>query len=326
MPSRRPATSSASARRSSISCRTAAARSRSASGSRSAPAERPRTSRPGSRGSGFASGSSGVVGDDPFGRLLARRLGAEGVECAPALRVASARPVSGSWRSTRAGERSFFSPNARFSADKLLAPRRRGPRAPRAAPAGSTWARPRTCCPDGQDGAPRGGRRRARARRARLVRPERAAPPLGRRRAAAPALRGGPPVLHVREGRGRRGGALHGRGRPRACGGAARRDGGRDRRASRSARTARSSGAAPRSCAVPAERVEVVDTTGAGDAFVAGFLSVLARAGSPRAPDRADARARGGVRVPRRRAGRGARRSRRRTTPRGRDLHLTSRP
>jgi len=30
---------------------------------------------------------------------------------------------------------------------------------------------------------------------------------------------------------------------------------------------------------VPAERVEVVDTTGAGDAFVAGLLSILARAG-----------------------------------------------
>ena len=38
---------------------------------------------------------------------------------------------------------------------------------------------------------------------------------------------------------------------------------------------------------VPAERVEVVDTTGAGDAFVAGLLSVLARAGPIEALPRA---------------------------------------
>jgi fructokinase len=63
----------------------------------------------------------GVVGDDAFGRLLARRLAAEGVECA--LRFARERPT-GMWfvALDASGERSFFSPNARFSADKLVAP------------------------------------------------------------------------------------------------------------------------------------------------------------------------------------------------------------
>jgi fructokinase len=61
------------------------------------------------------------VGDDPFGRLLARRLAAEGVRCA--LRFARERPT-GMWfvALDARGERTFFSPNARFSADKLLAP------------------------------------------------------------------------------------------------------------------------------------------------------------------------------------------------------------
>src|SRR5512139_3157644 len=63
----------------------------------------------------------GVVGDDPFGRLLARKLAAEGVECA--FRFAPERPT-GLWfvALDARGERTFFSPNARFSADKLLAP------------------------------------------------------------------------------------------------------------------------------------------------------------------------------------------------------------
>lgn len=63
----------------------------------------------------------GVVGEDPFGRLLASRLGAEGVECR--LRRAPERPT-GMWfvALDARGDRSFFSPNARFSADKLLAP------------------------------------------------------------------------------------------------------------------------------------------------------------------------------------------------------------
>lgn len=70
---------------------------------------------------GLAVGFRGVVGDDPFGRLLARRLGAEGVRCT--LRFAPERPT-GMWfvAIDAAGERSFFSPNARFSADKLVAP------------------------------------------------------------------------------------------------------------------------------------------------------------------------------------------------------------
>ncbi len=63
----------------------------------------------------------GVVGDDPFGRLLARRLAGEGIEVR--LRHARERPT-GMWfvALDERGERSFFSPNARWSADKLLAP------------------------------------------------------------------------------------------------------------------------------------------------------------------------------------------------------------
>jgi fructokinase len=70
---------------------------------------------------GLRVGFRGVVGDDPFGRLLARRLGEEGVTCA--FRFAPERPTGLWFISLDArGERSFFSPNARFSADKLLAP------------------------------------------------------------------------------------------------------------------------------------------------------------------------------------------------------------
>lgn len=70
---------------------------------------------------GVGVGFRGVVGDDPFGRLLARRLGAEGIACA--LRLAPERPT-GMWfvALDARGERTFFSPNARFSADKLVGP------------------------------------------------------------------------------------------------------------------------------------------------------------------------------------------------------------
>lgn len=70
---------------------------------------------------GVRSGFQGVVGDDPFGRMLARRLAAEGIEVR--LRHARERPT-GMWfvALDERGERSFFSPNARFSADKLLTP------------------------------------------------------------------------------------------------------------------------------------------------------------------------------------------------------------
>jgi fructokinase len=69
---------------------------------------------------GLRVGFRGVVGDDPFGRLLARRLAAEGVACH--LRFARERPT-GLWfvALDARGERTFFSPNARESADKLLA-------------------------------------------------------------------------------------------------------------------------------------------------------------------------------------------------------------
>ena len=66
-------------------------------------------------------GFQGVVGEDPFGRLLARRMAAEGIELR--LRLAPERPT-GLWfvALDARGERTFFSPNARSSADKLLAP------------------------------------------------------------------------------------------------------------------------------------------------------------------------------------------------------------
>jgi fructokinase len=68
---------------------------------------------------GLRVGFRGVVGDDPFGRLLAGRLADEGVSIR--LRFAPERPT-GIWFVSldERGERSFFSPNARFSADKLL--------------------------------------------------------------------------------------------------------------------------------------------------------------------------------------------------------------
>jgi len=63
----------------------------------------------------------GVLGDDPFGRLLVRKLQAEGVRCG--FRLTRERPT-GMWfvALDGRGERTFFSPNARFSADKLVRP------------------------------------------------------------------------------------------------------------------------------------------------------------------------------------------------------------
>lgn len=70
---------------------------------------------------GARTGFHGVVGDDPFGRLLARRLAAEGIQVR--LRFAPERPT-GLWfvALDGRGERTFFTPNARSSADKLIAP------------------------------------------------------------------------------------------------------------------------------------------------------------------------------------------------------------
>ncbi len=63
----------------------------------------------------------GILGDDPFGRRLARKLAGEGIACH--VRITAERPT-GMWfvALDEAGERTFFSPNARFSADKLVEP------------------------------------------------------------------------------------------------------------------------------------------------------------------------------------------------------------
>jgi len=69
---------------------------------------------------GLRAGFCGVVGDDEFGRLLERKLRAEGVETS--LRF-SAEARTGVWfvALDRRGDRTFFSPNGTHGADKLLA-------------------------------------------------------------------------------------------------------------------------------------------------------------------------------------------------------------
>lgn len=70
---------------------------------------------------GLAVGFRGVVGDDPFGRFLATRLAGEGVRCL--LRLAPDAPTALFFVALDArGERSFFSPNAHIAAEQLLAP------------------------------------------------------------------------------------------------------------------------------------------------------------------------------------------------------------
>jgi fructokinase len=219
----------------------------------------------------------GVVGDDPFGRFLARRLEEEGVE--RALRLARERPT-GLWfvALDERGERTFFSPNARFSADKLLAPADLD----RALLARARWLHVGTSAhvlPEGR-AALRAAVAAARERGVRVsfdpnvrlhlwddVAPLRALCAdvipscalvkladdeaelcTGERdpaRAAAALADAGVEIACVTLGAG---GALVRRG----------------------AEVLR----------VPAEAVEVVDTTGAGDAFVAGLLAALARGGA----------------------------------------------
>jgi fructokinase len=225
---------------------------------------------------GLSVGFRGVVGDDPFGRLLAARLGAEGVACA--LRFARERPT-GMWfvALDERGERSFFSPNARFSADKLLAPGD----VDRALLARARWLHVGSSAhvlPAGQDAL-----RAAVAAAAELGVPVSFDPnvrlhlwedvaPL--RRLCADVL----PrcaVVKVADDE------------AELCTG--ERDPGRalarlaELGVALGCVTLGAGGAIVRRGAdvlrVPAEPVEVVDTTGAGDGFVAGLLSVLARSG-----------------------------------------------
>jgi fructokinase len=227
----------------------------------------------------------GVVGDDPFGRLLARRLAAEGVECA--LRFARERPT-GLWfvALDARGDRTFFSPNARASADKLLAPAD----VDRALLGRARWLHVGSSAhvlPAAQDAL----REAVAAARA-----------LGLSVSFDPNVR-----LHLWEDAGplRR---LCAEVLPScalaklAAEEAELCTGERDpeRAAARLVEmgvrlacvTLGDEGALVRRGAdvlrVPAERVEVVDTTGAGDAFVAGLLAVISRAPSLEALSRAE--------------------------------------
>jgi fructokinase len=227
---------------------------------------------------GVRVGFRGVVGDDPFGRLLARRLGAEGVACA--FRFAPERPT-GMWfvALDARGERTFFSPNARFSADKLVAPAD----VDRTLLGRARWLH----CGSSAHVLPEG--------RAALRAAVAAARELGVRVSFDPNVR-----LHLWDDlaalRALCADVLPGCALAKVsddeaelCTG----EGDPERAAARlvemgvgiACLTLGPRGALVRRggdvLRVPAERVEVVDTTGAGDAFVAGLLSVLARRGDP---------------------------------------------
>ncbi len=225
---------------------------------------------------GLRVGFRGVVGDDPFGRLLARKLSAAGVECA--FRLTKERPT-GMWfvALDERGERDFFSPNGRFSADKLVAPAD----VDRALLARARWFHVGSSAhvlPDARE-ALREAVGAARAAGVRVsfdpnvrrhhwddVEPLRrlcgdVLPACDVAKVAADETE-----LCTGERDPERAAArLHELGVALAC------------------VTLAEEGALVRRGAdvlhVPAERVEVVDTTGAGDGFVAGLLSVLARAG-----------------------------------------------
>jgi fructokinase len=234
---------------------------------------------------GLRVGFRGVVGDDPFGRLLARKLAEEGVECA--LRFAKERPT-GMWfvALDARGERSFFSPNAKFSADKLLAPSD----VDRALVARARWLHVGSSAhvlPAAQDAL----REAVAAARAagvlvsfdpnlRLHLWDDVAP---LRRLCADVLphcaiaKIAADELELCTGETdpeRAAARLHDLGVPLAC------------------VTLAEEGALVRHgddvVHVPAERVEVVDTTGAGDGWVAGLLAAVARTGSIAALSRAD--------------------------------------
>jgi fructokinase len=234
---------------------------------------------------GLRVGFRGVVGDDGFGRLLARKLSAEGVTCA--LRFAPERPT-GLWvvALDARGERTFFSPNARFSADKLLAPAD----VDRDLLARARWLHVGSSAhvlPEG---------------RAALREAVAAARALGVAVSFDPNVR-----LHLWDDLAPLR-ALCADVLPRCavakvaddelelCSGTADPERGAARLVEMGVGVAcvtlGAAGAIVRRGAdllrVPAERVEAVDTTGAGDAFVAGFLAAIARRGSPADLSRAD--------------------------------------
>jgi fructokinase len=234
---------------------------------------------------GVRVGFRGVVGDDPFGRLLARLLASEGVECA--LRFTRERPT-GMWfvALDERGERDFFSPNGRFSADKLLAPSDVDP----ALLARTRWLHTGSSAhvlPAAQD-ALRAAVAAARAAGVRVsfdpnvwlhlwedVEPLRrlCADVLPSCDVAKVASDEAELCTGERDPE-RAAARLHEMGVALACVTLAE-EGAIVRRGSDVLR-------------VPAERAPVVDTTGAGDAFVAGLLSVLARAGPIASLSRAD--------------------------------------
>ncbi len=234
---------------------------------------------------GLRVGFRGVVGDDPFGRLLAHLLAAEGVECA--FRFAKERPT-GMWfvALDERGERDFFSPNGRFSADKLLA------RADvdRALLARARWLHVGSSAhvlPAAQD-ALREAVAAARAGGLGVsfdpnVRLHLWDDPAPLRRLCADVL----PSCDVAKIAADEAELCTGERDPAR---AAARLG--EMGVSLACVTLAEEGALVRRASdllhVPADRVEVVDTTGAGDGFVAGLLSVLARAGPIASLSRAD--------------------------------------
>ena len=218
----------------------------------------------------------GVLGDDAFGRLLVRKLSAEGVECR--FRATPAAPT-GLWfvALDERGERSFFSPNGRISADKLLEPADVDP----ALLSRAAWLH----CGTSAHATPRGGEA--------LRQAVRAAREAGARVSFDPNVRAhlwhdlsdlrrlcddvlpGCDLVKLSEDE------------CEACTG--EREPGRaaarlaDLGVGLAVVTLGPGGALARRGAAtfraPAERVEVVDTTGAGDGFVAGLLARLARLG-----------------------------------------------
>ena len=226
---------------------------------------------------GIATAFCGVLGEDEFGRWLEAQLAREGIQAE--LRFTSDAPT-GIWfiALDAQGNRSFYTPTGAASADKLLA----ASDVPRARLAEARWVHVGTSA-----------HLRPQAREALLecLRTARAA---GTRTSCDPNLRARlwPDLTEFRE--------LCARAFPlcdlvkiseeeaEACTGAADPDEAAERLVRLGAQlacvTLAERGVLARRGAerllIPAPRVEVVDTTGAGDGFVAGLLSRLAAPGA----------------------------------------------